>query len=540
MKNFALWDVLAGLLAMAVALGVAEFVTGAVQGTSLVAAVGEYIIDSSPGDVTKAAIDLLGTKDKPALVVAIIVVSLGLGGAAGALGRRNFTVGVGVFAALGVVGALAGAADPLSSGSDATITAAISSVAGVAALKFLLRSVPSVVEAAPSAAAEDLSPERGEERRRFLRLSAGALGVAVVSALTGRWVFGPAVDVEGARAAVVLPEADPPELDSPDVSGAVVSLKGVSPLITPNEQFYRIDTALTVPRVDIETWRLRFTGLVDNPFEITYGELLEMASQEETVTLACVSNEVGGDLVGNATWLGVPLATLLERAGVQPEGTQVVARSVDRFTTAFPTAVALDGRASMVAVAMNGEVLPAAHGFPARTIVPGLYGYVSGTKWLEEIELTRLEDFGAYWITRGWAKEAPIKTQSRFDVPERGGSVDEGLMQLGGVAWGGNRGVSRVEVRFAEEKAAKEAFGDYWTRKMDPDYGDWQEARLSGALSSSSWRQWVVDWDATPGYYRVDVRATDGLGDTQTHLRQPPAPDGATGYHGFNITVHEV
>jgi DMSO/TMAO reductase YedYZ molybdopterin-dependent catalytic subunit len=359
------------------------------------------------------------------------------------------------------------------------------------------------------------------------------------SLVVGRWVFGPAVDVEAERASVRLPTPVVPEDTAPGGATGAIGVEGISPLITPNADFYRIDTAITVPRVDVESWRLRVTGLVDNPFELTHAELLEMGAHEETVTLCCVSNAIGGDLVGNARWLGVPLARLLERAGVRPEGTQVVARSVDGFTTAFPTAVALDGRPAMVAVGMNGEVLPASHGFPARMIVPGLYGYVSATKWLEEIELTTMEGFGAYWITRGWAKEGPIKTQSRIDVPGPRDTIRAGKVQIGGMAWGGIRSVSKVEVRIVEVGAAREAFGPQWLWLMEPDYGDWHEARLSEVLSPSSWRQWALNWDATPGEYRIEVRATDGLGATQTHLRQPPEPDGATGYHGFNLTVDQ-
>ena len=588
MNRLRLWDMLAGLLAMAVALSVAELVTGAIQGMSLVVAVGEYIIDHSPGSATKAAIELLGQNDKPALIVLIIVASLGLGVAAGVLGRRRFAVGAALIVGLGVVGALAGADAPMSSGTKASFPAACSTIAGVLALRVLLQTAPAIAanKSGATAAASGAGESFGTDRRRFLQVSGGALGIAAVSLVVGRRAFDPAVDVEAARASAVLPDPDAldgeptsddatqsgtgtpsaettpdsaeqpdptpssdeatdgvveePTIEAVDPAEAALTLAGISPLITPNSDFYRIDTALTVPRVDVETWRLRITGLVDNPYEITYAELLEMAVHEETVTLGCVSNRVGGDLVGNAVWQGVPLATLLERAGVQPEGTQIVARSVDRFTTAFRTDVGLDGRAAMVAVAMNGEVLPIAHGFPARTIVPGLYGYVSATKWLEEIELTRYEEFDAYWITRNWAKEAPMKTQSRFDVPSSGGTIDAGPIELGGIAWGGLRSVSTVEVRFAEESAARAAFGGSWRDQMDPGYGEWRTARLSGVLSSSSWRQWAVEWDATPGSYRVEVRAADGLGDTQTHEVHSPSPDGATGYHGFDLTVREA
>ena len=264
--------------------------------------------------------------------------------------------------------------------------------------------------------------------------------------------------------------------------------------------------------------------MVDYPYELTFAELLAMRAIEEPVTLACVSNEVGGDLVGNAIWRGIPLTDILARAGVQRGATQIVGRSVDGFTVGFPTDVALDGRLSMVAVGMNGEPLPAAHGFPARLIVPGLYGYVSATKWLTRIELTTLEEFDAYWIPRGWDKQAPIKTQSRIDVPGNGKTVASGHFAVAGVAWGGNRGVAAVEVRIRH-------------RNADMTEAAWTTAKLGDALSASTWRQWVVDWDAEVGDYQIQVRATDGRGETQTAMEKSPGPNGATGYHGINVRV---
>jgi DMSO/TMAO reductase YedYZ molybdopterin-dependent catalytic subunit len=326
------------------------------------------------------------------------------------------------------------------------------------------------------------------------------------------------VDVEEQRESVVLPP-----VEGPASMTVGLDVEGLTPLIVPNNEFYRIDTALVVPQVDVSLWRLKVTGLVDTPYELTFDELTAMEAVEGSITLACVSNEVGGDLVGNAIWRGIPLAAVLERAGVQPAATQVVGRSVDGFTAGFPTEVALDGRMSMVAVGMNGEPLPAQHGFPARLIVPGLYGYVSATKWLAEIELTTWEAFDAYWIPRGWAKEGPIKTQSRIDVPRGGSTVSAGRVAVAGVAWGGIRSISKVEVRI-------------WPVGDEPT-DDWHEARLSEALSNSSWRQWVLEWDAAEGDYRLDVRATDGEGTTQTEERARTDPDGATGWHRTSVKV---
>jgi DMSO/TMAO reductase YedYZ molybdopterin-dependent catalytic subunit len=299
-------------------------------------------------------------------------------------------------------------------------------------------------------------------------------------------------------------------------AAAQLDVAGLDPVVTPNDRFYRIDTALQVPRVDAASWRLRVTGMVDRPLELSLDDLLAREVVEADVTLACVSNEVGGRLVGNARWRGVRLDDLLAEAGVRPGATQVVGRSVDGFTAGFPTAT-LDGRDVLVAVGMNGAPLPFEHGFPARLVVPGLYGYVSATKWLAEIELTTLEALDGYWIPRGWAKEAPIKTASRIDVPRPGSDVAPGPTPIAGVAWAPTRGIDRVEVAV--------------------DDGPWQAARLAAAIGPDSWRQWVLDWDATPGEHSLRVRATDGTGATQTEQRADPVPDGASGWHTVTVRV---
>ena len=264
----------------------------------------------------------------------------------------------------------------------------------------------------------------------------------------------------------------------------------------------------------LDTWTLSFTGLVDTPFSITYDELLAMPMVERYITLCCVSNSVGGGLVGNAKWLGVPLRELVERARVRPEGTQLIGRSVDLFTVGFPTGAVFDGREALVAVGMNDEPLPLRHGFPARLVVSGLYGYVSATKWLSEIEFAGWDDFDAYWIPRGWAKEAPIKTQSRIDTPQAG-TITAGTNVIAGVAWAQNRGVEKVEVRVGD--------------------GPWMEANLPEELSVDSWRQWHLEHNFAAGAHQISVRATDSTGETQTAAIQQPRPDGATGYHTIRV-----
>lgn len=558
------WDGLSGVLAVAVALGVAELAAALLGATSLVVAVGDYVIDHSPRELTKAAISALGTKDKPALLLGIVVSLLGIGALLGPVAGRRFISGIAAFAAFAIVGALIAARMPMADVAASVVIAVAAAGSGLVALRVLL-----AVATRAEASSKVEMPSGGSRgsRREFFRVAAAMGGVAAVSAVVGRQFIGPRVDVEAARRSIVLPTAAPrvanatppapaPEATAAPAAGAptetptepspteatveaapestqvavaapepTFDVDGLATLITPNDEFYRIDTALVLPRVDTETWRLRVTGMVDEPLELTLSELLAMPAGEETVTLACVSNEVGGDLVGNAVWLGIPLAELLARAGVQPGATQIVARSVDDFTVGFPTEVALDGRPSMVAVGMNGEPLPIAHGFPARMIVPGLYGYVSATKWLAEIELTTQEEFDAYWIRRGWAKDGPIKTQSRIDVPRSGKTVTAGTVTVAGVAWGGNRSIGAVQV--------------HMIRDGESD-AEWMDVRLSEALSQSSWRQWVVEWTAAPGDYRIEVRATDGNGETQTEVRRPPDPDGATGYHGIKVKVREA
>jgi DMSO/TMAO reductase YedYZ molybdopterin-dependent catalytic subunit len=313
----------------------------------------------------------------------------------------------------------------------------------------------------------------------------------------------------------VLPAAVEPLPPVPKAATAPVL--GMTPFFTPNDSFYRIDTAIFVPRVDVKSWQLDITGLVRRPLSFTYDDLLRRDLVEADCTLMCVSNEVGGDLIGTARWLGVPLRELLDEAGVQPAGTQLVGVSVDGFTAGFPTKLAMDGRNALVAVGMNGEPLPFAHGYPARLVVPGIYGYVSATKWLRRIHLERWEDFDGYWIPRGWSKEAPIKTGSRIDVPRRGRRVPVGPTAIAGVAWAQHRGISKVEVQV--------------------DDGPWREATLAAADGVDTWRQWHLNWRATEGQHQLRVRATDGRGVLQAEEHTVPAPDGATGWHTVWLTA---
>jgi len=295
-----------------------------------------------------------------------------------------------------------------------------------------------------------------------------------------------------------------------------VDLDPNTPYLTPNDRFYRIDTALTIPRVDVDTWKVSISGMVDRPFSLTYADLLERATEERAVTICCVSNEVGGSLIGNAVWRGVMLRDVLDEAGVQSAAEQVRSCARPIGTCGFPVAAAFDGRDAMIAVAMNGEPIPLRHGYPARLIVPGLYGYVSATKWLSSIELTSWDREG-YWVPRGWSREGPIKTQSRIGYPRHRDSIAVGPAKVAGVAWAQGRGIAKVEVQI--------------------DDGEWQEATLATDVSDDTWRQWVLEWDATPGDHTLRVRATDNNGDTQTEMRAPVAPNGATGWHQIRVNA---
>jgi DMSO/TMAO reductase YedYZ molybdopterin-dependent catalytic subunit len=356
----------------------------------------------------------------------------------------------------------------------------------------------------------DLVPN---DRRRFLAGAAAATTGAVLLGSFGRQAR-QRFSAAGDRAALVIPKARKPLAPVP--TGVVAPVDGVSPFFTQNRDFYRIDTALTVPQVTVDGWRLSVTGMVDDPFELSYDELLQLPLVESDITLTCVSNEVGGRLLGTARWLGVRLDDLLATAGLDPTADQIVGRSVDGYTCGFPIA-ALDGRDALVAIGMNGELLPLEHGFPARLIVPGLYGYVSATKWLTEVEVTRFDRFDQYWVERGWVDDAPIKVQSRIDTPKGLSTVDSGPVAIGGVAWAQTRGIERVEVQL--------------------DDGDWVETTLADELNVVTWRQWSYAWDATPGRHTVRVRATEKNGPIQTPERTEPFPSGATGQHQIVVIV---
>ncbi|MEV4717998.1 molybdopterin-dependent oxidoreductase [Micromonospora noduli] len=550
---------LAGITAAAVAIGIAEPVAVLTGPRSApLVAVGGVIVDAVPESLKQLAIDLFGTADKIALLVGTAVLLGGFAALFGVLAVRRLALGLAGIAAFGAIGV---AAALTRSGAD--LADALPSLvgAGLGALVLWLfiggpfeldpwtwspptppagpvssagpvspagavspgESVPvspagpvPVTPAGPTAAVEPAGPAEvdPESRRRFLTGSGVLLGTAVVAGLGGRWLAGRR-GVSAARDAIRLPSPVAPAPAVP--AGADLSLTQLAPYVTPNFGFYRIDTALVVPQVDPDTWRLRIHGRVGRERTYSYADLLARPLVERYVTLACVSNEVGGDLIGNALWLGVPLRELLDEVEPDDDADQVVGRSVDGWTCGTPTAALRDGRDALLAVGMNGEPLPVEHGFPVRVVVPGLYGYVSACKWVTELELTRFADFDAYWVPRGWSAQGPIKTQSRIDTPRGRNRLTTGPVTVAGVAWAQHRGISRVEVRV--------------------DDGPWQEAALAPTVSVDTWVQWSWRWDATPGEHRLQVRATDATGETQTERTQDVVPDGATGWHTITVTV---
>ncbi|MGK2929514.1 MAG: molybdopterin-dependent oxidoreductase [Acidimicrobiales bacterium] len=505
---------LAGTLAAAAALAAGQVPSAlAGESTGPVTAVGNEFVDRYAASLKDLAVELFGRNDKIALVIGIVVTSLLLGAVLGLAALRSRAIGVAGLVIFGLVGLWAGATDPGAGLVLPTVSAIVGVAAGVGVLTMLMRWVGPSSEPSPvRVPAED--PTVVTPGRRTFLLASGAVGASAALTGLGAWSLRGRSTIAVQRRAVSLP--DPVRAVVPP-DGGLLDVEGISPYVTPNSDFYRIDTALVTPQVDADSWRLRVTGLVDAPFELTFDELLAMDMVEELVTIACVSNEVGGDLVGNASWLGVPLADLVARAAPQPDATQVVGRSTDGFTVGFPTETALDGRVALVAVGMNGEPLPASHGYPARLVVAGLYGYVSATKWLTEIELTRFEDFDAYWVPRGWSKLGPVKTQSRIDAPRAGADVDPGTVAVGGVAWSPTVGIRSVEISV--------------------DGGPWEPAELGAATNDNTWVQWVYPWTAEPGRHTLACRATDGDGRTQTADRSDPRPDGATGLHTVELTV---
>ena len=505
-----------GILTGVIALGVAHLVAGVLDAASLpILAVGGVVVDVTPEWLKSFAIRTFGAADKQVLLGGIAVVLALAAVLLGIASLRRPIIAIAGLLSLALIGALAAVTRP-SNGPMAAVPSLAGGMAGIGAYVLLRRAAGlsplrgrevSEVEKPPHA-------PRGYDRRRFLWTAVAAAGLALAADRVGEW-FVRRADASDSRAAVRVPA--PLDAAGPVPEGADLGVAGLDPFITPNDRFYRVDTALFVPSVSAEGWSLQVHGMVEEPLSLTYEQLVARPLIERDITLACVSNEVGGRYVGNARWVGVPLADLLFESGLLSVADQLVSRSADGWTAGTPTAVVMDGRDAMLAVAMNGEPLPLEHGFPVRMIVPGLYGYVSATKWLVELELTTFEAFDPYWVERGWAEQAPIKTQSRIDTPSQANRLLPGEVAIAGVAWAQHRGIEKVEVRI--------------------DDGPWLAAELGTADTEDTWRQWVLRWHAVSGSHTLTVRAIDGTGALQTGEVAPPFPDGATGYHTIEVDV---
>ncbi|NKY46823.1 molybdopterin-dependent oxidoreductase [Nocardia cerradoensis] len=498
---------LAGVLAGAAVLGIGELV-GAILDprSSPFFAAGATVVDHTPRQLREEAIRRFGSHDKDVLFAAMGAAMVALSALCGVLERRR-RIGSAVFAVLGI--AIAGAAlrRPDAQWWYAIPTAA-GVVAGLIALRLLLGSAGIPVHADPSDGIR-------LGRRRFLAMAAGVGAIAVGAAAAGRFVAQRLRDVAADRSRFVVPK---PVSDVAPVSPAMTrSVPGLTAFVTPGTDFYRVDTALQVPAVSSAEWRLRIHGMVDRTVEFTMDDLRRRPAIARMITLTCVSNEVGGTLAGNAVWTGYRLADLFHEAGVHPDADMVLSRSADGFTAGTPIQAMTDGRDALLAVGMNGAPLPLEHGYPARLVVPGLYGYVSATKWVVDLEVTRFDRAQAYWTARGWAEQAPIKTASRIDVPAAFASLPAGPVVVAGVAWAQHRGIASVQVQV--------------------DDGPWHAADLTTEYSPDTWRQWTYRWQATPGTHTLRVRATDTTGTTQPAQRRPPMPDGATGRHSRTVSV---
>ena len=538
----------AGAVGMLVAFGIVELVHGLYPLVpSVLVAVAQRIVELTPGDFATRAVSALGKANIPILVAFTTLGTLALAGFLAYLSLRSR-----IFALVGVVFlaavALAAAFTEPFIAPVATVLTVLGALAIGASVASYLLSVSGLLERGTGAEAEEgpvqYEPQpfvgRSREahsggeiavsRRNFVVVSGIAAVAGLAAGGAGRLLSSEeGTAVAGSGSAPLQPSqrgggagSSGSETLPEAAAEASLDVEGMPPLFTPNEDFYLIDTAISSPRINRDRWTLNITGAVDNPIELSYDDLLSLPTREADITLSCISNEVGGGLISNARWTGILLSDVLQEAGLSQDkiasaSEQLVGRSIDDWTSGFPTEIAFDGREALVAFGMNDEELPVKNGYPVRLVVPGLYGYVSATKWLTEIELTDW-GFDAYWIKRGWSKEGPIVTQSRIDTVSDDSTVFAGTVPVGGVAWAPHRGIDRVEV--------------------STDDGDtWNDARLAAQLDADVWRQYVYDWEAEPGEYTLKVRATDGEGETQTEEEAAPQPSGATGYHTIRVTV---
>ena len=506
---------LTGVLAAIGGIAAAHLVAGLTNpAASPVLAVGSVIIDATPTPVKEYAVAQFGTADKPILLATVTLVTLLAAAVAGALARRRVWLGIGFILLLTGLATAAAVLRPVATPSDA-IPGIVSAAIGLAILlglrHALTRGEPVTT---PGEGGLELPatayPTSHDGRRQFL---IGAAAVTVGAA--GAAAFGQKLSSADSVPQAALPA--PADAAGVFPKGVEREVPGITPLRTSNTAFYRVDTNLTIPRVNADRWRLEIDGMVDRPRTLTYRELMAMPMIERDITLTCVSNEVGGGYVGAARWQGIRLADLLDRAGVQAGANQLLSTAVDGFTIGTPMDVVRDGRDAMIAVGMNGRPLPAAHGFPARIVTPGLYGFVSATKWLTRLTATTYDKDVSYWTERDWATDAPIKMSARVDTPRPLSTIKAGMTAIGGVAWAQRIGIAVVEVSI--------------------DGGPWQKTRLGPDVGLDYWRQWYLPWKATPGRHALAVRATDRKGARQLSLRAKPFPNGSSGIQEVVVFV---
>ena len=508
---------LAGVAAAAVVLSVAELIGAFFTARATpVIALGSTFIDFTPSWLKDFAIATFGTNDKLALFVGMAVTILLLACVLGIVAYRKWALGVAGVLLMGAV-IVASVVTRASVKPLDAIPTLIGTVAGLIALRFLITRLWRMQpwpEMDADLAAKD--PERpATSRRAFFAATGVTAAASAIAATGGRMLSAARSNVAQARESLQLPA---PVKPAPAVPAGVQSkAPGVTPWLTPNNEFYRIDTALSVPEINAQDWELRIHGLVEQEVRLSFQDLLDANLIESHVSLTCVSNPVGGNLAGNAKWLGMPIRDVLKMARPKEGADMVLSTSIDGFSASTPLEVLQDDRDAMLAIGMNGEALPLEHGYPVRMVVPGLYGFVSATKWVVDLEVTRFADSKAYWTQRGWSERGPIKTMARVEVPKSFAKVPAGRVAIGGTAWAQTRGITKVEVQI--------------------DNGDWAEATLSTEASLVTWRQWSYDWEATPGPHYIKARATDGTGEVQTDKRADPVPDGASGWQSLMVTV---
>ena len=548
---------LVGVIAMCLTIGIAELVAGFGEWVGVFntpaspfSSLGQTFIQFTPEWLKEFAIRTFGENDKNALTAGMGITLLVVAVVIGVVGRVSPRIAVGITAALILVTAGAVVSRAGASVID-VIPILIGGAAGIWFLVAIFRlqvvqtsdparsterpAVPRAPKQLQNVQSTADNPKAGRTgsahpmtragaavgttaagaatRRQFFKLAGIGAVVALAAGALAKWIPSTA-DVAASRGLVALPTPE----DVQRVADVDLKIDGLTPFVTNNADFYRIDTAFVVPRVTTAEWQLHIHGLVDKEITLSYADLMAMPSIERMVTLTCVSNEIGGDLAGNASWQGVRIADVLASAGPQAGADCVLSTSVDGFTVTTPLEALTDGRDALFAFAMNGEPLPLEHGFPVRQVVPGLYGYVSATKWVVDLKVTRFADESAYWTSRGWSAQGPIKTASRIDVPKSAEQVSKGTVAIAGMAWAQHRGITGVQVQI--------------------DDGGWQDATLSGEISADTWRQWVYQWDATEtGQHTIRCRAIDSSGTVQTDQIQGVIPDGATGWDSRSVTV---